>query len=111
MQLHHFTQKDCALLKRFQYANMTDNEVIQHINSWNSMCYGDYFFEMFAITVAEQIIGMISLHQRSKNELSLAIKIFTPFRGCGFATHAMTMALKGFVIWIFSCIFPSQKRQ
>lgn len=64
------------------------------ISDWNTLCYHNQYFEMFAIELNGIPIGSISLYQQDIGVISTGIEIFMPYRKCGYALESMELILK-----------------
>ena len=94
MILRHFEIKDIKALQKYRYPDKNDLEVLKMINEWNmGGCSGRYF-EMFSAVHAGQVVGEISLHENTKDSVSVGIHIFEPFRKKGYGTFCLKFAIK-----------------
>ena len=94
MIIRHFEIKDIKALQKYRYPDKNDLEVLKMINEWNmGGCSGRYF-EMFSAVHSGQVVGEISLHENTKDSVSVGIHIFEPFRKKGYGTFCLNFAIK-----------------
>lgn len=91
--LRNFTYKDISLLKAHGYESCSYEEIRNLIDTWNKKLYNGSFFEMFAITNCNEIVGYASLYQQSKSIISCGIEIYPDYQRKGFATTSYTHLL------------------
>ena len=63
------------------------------INEWNTHIFNGNYFEIFAITNNEIVVGMISMYEHSKSVISIGPEIFEEYRRKGLAKSAMEKAI------------------
>lgn len=93
VMLRHFTVADADVLQR-HYRNMPLADIQKMICEWNRFVFNDRYFEMFAIVSKGQVVGMISLFERSGSVISVGEEIFPNFRRKGFGKEAVEFALR-----------------
>lgn len=69
------------------------NEARKLIDEWNTSIFNGRYFDMYAIENDDNIVGTISLYERSCSIISIGIEIFEEFRQHGFAKSAMQKAM------------------
>lgn len=90
--LRNFTSDDASALCRAMHPAMTEESAAELIAKWNAGQFQGRYFEMFAIAVGTEIVGMISLYQHTTDVISIGPEVFAPYRQCGYATDAMRLA-------------------
>lgn len=91
--LRRFTHADAPDLRQFRYAGLTDEEIGTMIDDWNRLEFQGRYFEMFAVVSGAQLVGTVSLYQRSDSVISVGPDIFPGFQRRGFGRQAMRLAL------------------
>ncbi len=87
--LRDFTHLDVYKLQEFQYGDMSKEDVLALIETWNKKQYEENYFEMFAIIEENgNIVGYASLYGRSKHIVSCGLEIYPAYRGKGYGTSA-----------------------
>lgn len=104
ISLRHFTEEDLACLRAF-YPELSDQELLDLLDSWNAMEHSGHYFEMFAVCQDHEIVGEISLYQHTSDAVSIGPTIYEPYRRRGYGAKAMELAIchakeKGFRIVI-----------
>ena len=92
--LRHFISEDYPVIQKYQYPELDKGDIVKMISDWNTLCYHNHYFEMFAIELNRIPIGSISLYQQDIDEISTGIEIFIPYRKCGYALESMKLLLK-----------------
>lgn len=94
IQLRNFTIKDIPVLRQYSYSNKSQEEIEKLIADWNTKLYNDRYFEMFAITEQETIVGYVSLYQHTESVVSCGVEIYPEYRRKGYAFCGVTKALQ-----------------
>ena len=92
--LRNFTVDDALEFQQKQSTNMSLDEVKSLMTKWQEKEFEGKYFEMFAVTNDEGIVGMISLYQNSENVISCGPEIFEHYRKQGIGGEAMKLAMK-----------------
>ncbi|MBP3337855.1 MAG: GNAT family N-acetyltransferase [Lachnospiraceae bacterium] len=93
IKLRNFTNADISLLKKCKYEDETNREIQEKIKLWNSKNVDGKYYEMFAIVDNDMPVGMISLYQHTQSVISCGPEIFEEYRGKGYGTQAVGMAI------------------
>ena len=94
MIIRHFEIKDIKTLQKYRYPEKNDLEILAMINEWNhGGCSGRYF-EMFTAIHGGQPVGEISIHEYTKDSVSVGIHVFEPFRNKGIGANCLKFAIK-----------------
>jgi len=92
--LRNFTYDDIELLKKSKYPDRTCEEIQKMIEEWNLKEYQGKYYEMFAIVNGEDIVGTISLYQKSENVITIGPEVIHCHRQRGFGKEAMIWAME-----------------
>lgn len=92
ISLRSFCREDAPVLCRLGYADVSVQQAREMIAAWNQKEYNSRYFEMLAILVCGEIVGMISLYQHTDAVVSIGPEVFEPYRRCGYAAEAMHLA-------------------
>ena len=91
--LRHFDFNDSAILKKYEYPNMSENEIREIIAEWNKMSHNGRYFESFAAVENGEVIGSFFVVEHENRRISIGPEVFSPFRKKGYAYIAMKMVL------------------
>jgi len=91
--LRHFTYEDISVLQKYKYQGSAPQEIQQKIDTWNSKHCDDKYFDMFAVTDEDKVVGMVSLYQHTTDSISCGPEIFAEYRNKGYGTKAVSQAL------------------
>lgn len=95
ISLRHFLPFDLPALRNFpDYAALEDQAILTMIRQWNAGTYEGKYFEMFAVTDSEAVVGSVSLYQRAAHLISLGPDILPEKRNQGYGFAAMATALR-----------------
>ena len=94
VNLRNFNEKDVPILIKYQYPNETMESVLHKIELWNTKDSDGKYFEMFAMTDNEKIVGMVSLYQHNKYIISIGPEVFENYKGQGYGTQAVNAAIE-----------------
>jgi len=92
--IRNFQEQDCFVLQQYKYQNKSIAEVKEMIAQWNTKQYDGKYFEMFAICLQEEVVGLVSLYQHNDHIISAGPIIFQPFRRLGYGYAAIHLAYK-----------------
>ena len=92
--LRQFNIDDAELLRANQMSDATIEEVKEIIESWKSKTYQGKYFEMFALTVNDTVVGSISLYGRADKIASIGAEIFLDERGKGYAAEGLKLVME-----------------
>ena len=92
--LRQFDIDDAELLRANQMSDATIEEVKEIIESWKSKTYQGKYFEMFALTVNDIVVGSISLYGREDKIASIGAEIFPDERGKGYAAEGLKLVME-----------------
>ena len=97
VEIRNFNNNDV----RFIYDNWAENsdwkgckfdkdklEILSQINEFNTKKFDNKYFEQFVIVFNECLVGMISLLEQNKEEVSVNVFVDEKFRRQGIATNA-----------------------
>lgn len=97
VEIRNFNNNDV----RFIYDNWAENsdwkgckfdkdklEILSQINEFNTKKFDNKYFEQFVIVFNECLVGMISLLEQNKEEVSVNVFVDEKFRRQGIATKA-----------------------
>jgi len=93
-ELRNFTHEDVEKIQKHDYTNMEPDELKNLIDLWNTKLYEGEYFEMFAVTDEDTLVGCVSLYRRSASIVSCGIKIYPEFQGHGYAAAAYEKLLR-----------------
>ena len=74
VQLRSFTKNDINILNK-QYTHMTIDAIEKMICDWDKKIYDGKYFEMFAITDNNTVVGSISLYQHTSIAIGAGMEI------------------------------------
>lgn len=92
--LRHFTASDIPILQKYRCQNWNVQEIQEMMEQWNRKEYEGKYFEMFAVTAGQTVVGSISLYEHTKSIVSLGLEIFLEYRRRGYASAAVREALQ-----------------
>lgn len=92
--LRQFQIDDAELLRANQMPDATIEEVKEIIESWKAKTYQGKYFEMFALTVNDTVVGSISLYGRADKIASIGAEIFPDERGKGYAAEGLKLVME-----------------
>lgn len=90
--LRKITFSDAAVLS--EKSSMPMNDALKMIEQSNAASCNNRYFEMYAATTGEGIVGLISLYEFSPSVVSIGPEIYEEFRQRGYAAEAMTSAME-----------------
>ncbi len=90
--LRNFTQADAAVLVQHKACSSAD-EAEMLIEEWSRKSFDGKRFEMFAVVTREEIVGMISIWERSEGIVSIGPEIFAPYRKQGYGKGALELCV------------------
>ncbi len=90
--LRYFTKSDAIVLVQHKIAGSAD-EAEKLIDEWNRKSFGGKRFEMFAVADEQEIVGMISMWERSKSIVSIGPEIFEAYRKRGYGKKALELCV------------------
>ncbi|MBR4702926.1 MAG: GNAT family N-acetyltransferase [Oscillospiraceae bacterium] len=93
IQLRHFVESDAAVLQKNQPSAGNTESIMEMIAAWESKSFHGKYFEMFAITWEQRIVGSISLYEHSKNVVSIGVDVFPEERRKGFSAEGMRLII------------------
>ncbi len=94
LNLRNFNENDVHILKKHRYPNEDVKSILQKIELWNTKDSDGKYFQMFAMTDNEKIVGMISLYQHTKSIISIGPEVFENYKGQGYGTQAVNVAIE-----------------
>lgn len=92
--LRHFTASDIPILQKYRCPNWNIQEIQEMMEQWNRKEYEGKYFEMFAVTAGQGVVGSISLYEHTKSVVSLGPEIFLEYRRRGYALAAVREAFQ-----------------
>ena len=92
--LRQFEYDDAELLRVNQMPDASIEEVRKIIESWKTKAFEGKYFEMFALTVNDNIVGSISLYGRGKTIVSIGAEVFPDERGKGYAAEGLKLVME-----------------
>ena len=93
ISIRHFTEHDAIILQQKQYTENSITDICEMITEWESNTYQGKYFEMFAITVNDTIVGSVSLYEHSKSVVSIGVEIYPDQRRNGYAAEGMRLIM------------------
>ena len=93
ISIRHFTDHDAAVIQQNQYPGASIADIREMISEWDTKtCQGKYF-EMFAITADDAIVGSASLYEHSKSVVSAGVEVYPEKRRNGYAAGGMRLLM------------------
>lgn len=92
--LRNFAGSDIPTLQKHRYQDLKAREIQEMIDQWNQKEHEGKYFEMFAVTDGQTLVGSISLYQHTKSVVSLGSEIFMEYRRRGYASAAIRQAFQ-----------------
>lgn len=92
--LRQFDIDDAELLRANQMLDAPIEEVKGIIESWKLRAYQGKYFEMFALTVNDAVVGSISLYGRADTIASIGAEVFPDERGKGYAAEGLKLVME-----------------
>ena len=74
--------------------NQTDDPALRERVGAGVKKHNDRYFEAFAIEVGDDLVGCLSIYQRTTSSVSLGIEIFAAHQGKGHGTRALKEGLR-----------------
>ena len=74
--------------------NQTDDAALRERVGAGVKKHNGRYFEAFAIEVGDDLVGCLSIYQRTNCAVSLGVEIFTAHQGKGHGTRALTEGLR-----------------
>ena len=93
ISIRHFTEHDAIILQQKQYTENSITDICEMITEWESNTYQGKYFEMFAITVNDTIVGSVSLYEHSKSVVSIGVDVYPDQRRKGYAAEGMRLIM------------------
>ena len=93
ISIRHFTEHDAIILQQKQYTENSITDICEMITEWESNTYQGKYFEMFAITANDTIVGSVSLYEHSKSVVSIGVEIYPDQRRNGYAAEGMRLIM------------------
>lgn len=91
--LRSLQESDAPELQKKKYRTMTIVEIQEMIQNMNSKLYHGNYFELFAILKDSEIVGTISIQERSPSIISCGVEILNDYRRNGYAYDALSQIL------------------
>lgn len=91
VSLRRFEGKDAEFLSNLY--GISKERAEQLIGEWETLKYGDRYFEMFAVVREEKIVGTVSLYEHSESVVSAGPEIFGEYRRKGYGAQALELAV------------------
>lgn len=91
MTLRHFGHEDAESVRQHLYPGLSEEDIRNMMDEWNSGLYQGRYFEMFAIVSGGRIAGFVSLTEHSRSVVSVGIEVCSSERGKGIAQEAVQM--------------------
>ncbi len=93
ISLRHFTEHDAETIQKKQYTETPIADIHEMISEWETNTYQGKFFEMFAITSDDAIVGSVSLYEHSKSVASIGVEVYPDEREKGYAAEGMRLIM------------------
>lgn len=77
--LRNFTASDIPILQKYCYKDLKDQEIQEMVDQWDRKEYEGKYFELFAVTAGQAVVGSISLYQHTKSVVSFGLEIFMQY--------------------------------
>lgn len=74
--------------------NLSIEEAKSLIDEWNTGRFNGNYFEMFAVSINNTVVGLFSIYEHSKSIVSIGPEIFEEYRQNGFAKKAMAEIMR-----------------
>lgn len=87
--LRNFTSEDIEVLKKHSCKTLSAEEIKKMIDEWNTKEFNGHYFEMFAVENNGNVVGFISIVEKSKSIVSIGPEIFEDYRNQGLGKTAM----------------------
>lgn len=87
--LCYFDTRDIPLLRAAIFPNVSEDEIKQTLNKWDTHLYGGKHFEMFAVCAENTVVGYVALYQHNGYIISAGPEIFPQYRRKGYVTAAL----------------------
>ena len=91
--IRHFTERDAIIIQHKQYPEVPITDLREMISEWNTCSYDGKYFEMFAITSEDEIVGNVSLYQHTKSIVSIGVEVFPEERKRGYGFEGMRLVI------------------
>lgn len=93
ISIRHFTEQDAIIVQQKQYPEVSITDICEMISEWNTYSYHGKYFEMFAITSEDVIVGNVSLLEHTKSSVSIGIEIYPDERRKGYGIEGIKKML------------------
>ena len=93
ISIRHFTEQDATIIQQKQYTETSITDIYEMIAEWKSNTYQGKYFEMFAITADDAIVGSASLYEHSKSVVSIGVEVYPDQRRNGYAAEGMRLIM------------------
>ena len=93
ISIRHFTEQDATIIQQKQYTETSITDIYEMIAEWKSNTYQGKYFEMFAITADDAIVGSASLYEHSKSVVSIGVEVDPDQRRNGYAAEGMRLIM------------------
>ena len=91
INIRHFTEHDAEIIQQKQYQDTPITDIRKMISEWETNTFDGKYFEMFAITADNTIVGSVSLYEHSKSIVSVGVEIYADQRRNGYAAEGMRL--------------------
>lgn len=91
MELRHFGNGDVAEIRRLEYPDLSEKEISDLVSAWNKKSYNGRYFEIFAVTLDDRVIGNVSLYEYEAEIFTAGLMIYEPYRNRGYGRNALTL--------------------
>ena len=93
INIRHFTEHDAEIIQQKQYQETPITDIRGMISEWETNTFRGKYFEMFAITADDTVVGSVSLYEHSKSIASVGVEIYPDQRGKGYAAEGMRLII------------------
>ena len=93
ISIRHFTEQDATIIQQKQYTETSITDIYEMIAEWKSNTYQGKYFEMFAITADDAIVGSASLYEHSKSVVSIGVEVYPDQRKNRYAAEGMRLIM------------------
>lgn len=93
ISIKRFSDSDIDTIHTKLYPDLSTDEIRDMVHAWNAGFFQGARFEMFSVLDGKDIVGTVSLYERSKSVASIGAEVFEPYRRSGYAYEANLLLL------------------
>ncbi|MBO6094088.1 MAG: GNAT family N-acetyltransferase [Oscillospiraceae bacterium] len=91
--LRPFTENDAIIIQQSQYPDISISDIEKMIAEWNTKTCQSKYFEIFAITADNKIVGSVSLYEHSRSVASIGVEVYPDERRKRYASEGMRLIM------------------